>query len=245
MSGQNNRDQDWATPRVARRWLHETLTPQSHRPRKNGTSSRLPRGENLTPTHFDTEPQVHRSDTQLRTSGVPDEDSIMTKCTQCIIQKRERARKQLAFPLGSDIWVRKLSVPPPFLHLLLYNITNLNQSAVNTATRHNGNLFPTHTGSKRLWNGRYAENDKNDAFVYFVNSENARFPYSRRQLRSRKTSRGGSVRGGAPIRRGKPARGGSYNSGFFTPGRFSHSRMTLGRSVSMREDIKGLFVRLL
>ncbi|KAF7945620.1 uncharacterized protein EAE97_004658 [Botrytis byssoidea] len=73
-------------------------------------------------------------------------------------------------------------------------------------------MFPINPASKRFWGGRSAENEKTDAFGYPMDSENARFPDGKRPLRSRQTTRGG------------PVGGGSYNSGFFTPGGNSQSR---------------------
>ncbi|TEY73587.1 hypothetical protein BOTCAL_0076g00190 [Botryotinia calthae] len=117
----------------------------------------------------------------------------------------------------------------PILYILLYNITNLNQSAIDNAIRQTRSPFPT-------LGGRSTENDKIDAFGYPVNSENARSPDGKKPLRSEQNPRGGPLpvgrfvlrggsvwRGGA-VRRGEPARGGAYNSGFFNPGGSSQFR---------------------
>ncbi|TGO49197.1 hypothetical protein BOTNAR_0440g00100 [Botryotinia narcissicola] len=212
MSGKYNKDQDWVTPSVARRWVNEMTPYQSHRPRESGTSSRSPRGENLTPTHFGTEPKVHRSGTHSREDEVPDEDSVMIDAPS-VLSDHSRVRS-FGDPTR-DNW----SLPRG-------QISN----AVHDGTPQTRTLFPINPASKRFWGGRSAENEKTDAFGYPVDSENARFPDGKRPLISRQTTRGGpvgeggSARGGASVRRGEPARGGSYNSGFFTPGGNSQSQ---------------------
>ncbi|TGO10193.1 hypothetical protein BTUL_0142g00320 [Botrytis tulipae] len=201
MSGKHNNDQDWATPKVVRKWLDEMTPYQSHPPRESGTSSRSPR-----------EPKVHRSGTHSRENEVPDEDSVM-KDAPSVLSDHGRVRS--FGDLTRDDW----SLPRG-------QVSN----AVHHGTPQTRTLFPTNPASLGFRGGRSAENDKTDAFGYPVDSENARLPDGKRPLRSRQTTRGGpvgesgSVRGGAPVRRGEPARGGSYNSGFFTPGGNSQSR---------------------